>query len=102
MVFGLGKKKEDTAPAAQMSPEAMAMLTQMAQQGGGQQAAPMAPSMPPAGAAQDQQPPASGQLPGQIRGKFRGKFRGRWHHRPAQPCSTSPPALPAPDRPTAT
>ena len=66
MVFGLGKKKEEGAPAAQMSPEAMAMLTQMAQQGGGQQAAPMAPSMPPAGAAQDQQPAASGQIPGQM------------------------------------
>ena len=74
MVFGLGKKKEDTAPAAQMSPEAMAMLTQMAQQGGGQQAAPMAPSMPPAGAAQDQQPPASGQLPGQIPGQIPGQM----------------------------
>ena len=70
MVFGLGKRKEDTAPAAQMSPEAMAMLTQMAQQGGGQQAAPMAPSMPAAGAAQDQQPTASGQLPGQIPGQM--------------------------------
>ena len=74
MVFGLGKKKEDTAPAAQMSPEAMAMLTQMAQQGGGQQAAPMAPSMPAAGAAQDQQPPASGQLPGQIPGQIPGQM----------------------------
>ena len=74
MVFGLGKKKEDTAPAAQMSPEAMAMLTQMAQQGGGKQAAPMAPSMPPAGAAQDQQPPASGQLPGQIPGQIPGQM----------------------------
>ena len=74
MVFGLGKKKEDTAPAAQMSPEAMAMLTQMAQQGGGQQAAPMAPSMPPAGAAQDQQPPASRQLPGQIPGQMPGQM----------------------------
>ena len=93
MVFGLGKKKEDTAPAAQMSPEAMAMLTQMAQQGGGQQAAPMAPSMPAV-----LHRTSSHRLPG----SYPGKFRGRWHHRPAQPCSTSPPALPAPDRPTAT
>ena len=64
MVFGLGKKKEEAAPAAQMSPEAMAMLTQMAQQGGGAQAAPMAPSMPPAGAAPDQQMPAGTVMPG--------------------------------------
>ena len=46
MVFGLGKKKEEQAPApTQMSAEAMAMLTQMAQSGGNAQAAPMAPSM---------------------------------------------------------
>lgn len=46
MVFGLGKKKEEQAPApTQMSAEAMTMLTQMAQQGGNAQAAPMAPSM---------------------------------------------------------
>ena len=77
MVFGLGKKKEEAAPAAQMSPEAMAMLTQMAQQGGGQQAAPMAPSMPPAGAAQDQQPAASGQIPGQIPGQVPGQIPGQ-------------------------
>ena len=69
MAFGLGKKKEEAAPAAQMSPEAMAMLTQMAQQGGGQQAAPMAPSMPPAGAAPDQQAQPAGQLPGQLPGQ---------------------------------
>ena len=49
MVFGLGKKK-DTAPApVQMSPEAMAMLTQLAQAGqaGGAQTPTMAPSMDP-------------------------------------------------------
>ena len=46
MVFGLGKKKEEQAPApAQMSAEAMAMLTQMAQSGGNAQAAPMAPNL---------------------------------------------------------
>ena len=46
MVFGLGKKKEEQAAApTQMSAEAMAMLTQMAQSGGNAQAAPMAPSM---------------------------------------------------------
>ena len=47
MVFGLGKKNEEQAPAPtqQMSAEAMAMLSQMAQQGGNAQAAPMAPSL---------------------------------------------------------
>ena len=51
MVFGLGKKKKEDAPVqAQMSPDAMAMLTQMAQSGGGQ-AQPMAPSMPAPGTA---------------------------------------------------
>ena len=47
MVFGLGKKNEEQAPAPtrQMSAEAMAMLSQMAQQGGNTQAAPMAPSL---------------------------------------------------------
>ena len=72
MAFGLGKKKEEAAPAAQMSPEAMAMLTQMAQQGGGQQAAPMAPSMPPAGAAPDQQAQPASQTPGQLPGQLPG------------------------------
>ena len=53
MVFGLGKKKKEDAPVqAQMSPEAMAMLTQMAQSGGAAQAQPMAPSMPAPGTAQ--------------------------------------------------
>ena len=53
MVFGLGKKKMEDAPVqAQMSPEAMAMLTQMAQSGGAAQAQPMAPSMPAPGTAQ--------------------------------------------------
>lgn len=53
MAFGLGKKKEEQAPApTQMSAEAMAMLTQMAQSGGNAQAAPMAPNM--------QQPPQPG------------------------------------------
>ena len=44
MVFGLGKKNEEQAPAPtqQMSAEAMAMLSQMTQQGGNAQAAPMA------------------------------------------------------------
>lgn len=47
MVFGLGKKNEEQAPAPtqQMSAEAMAMLSQMAQQVGNAQAAPMAPSL---------------------------------------------------------
>ena len=46
MVFGLGKKKEEQAPApTQMSAEAMAMLTQMAQAGDNAQAAPMAPRL---------------------------------------------------------
>jgi hypothetical protein len=42
MVFGLGKKNEEQAPAPtqQMSAEAMTMLSQMAQQGGNAQAAP--------------------------------------------------------------
>ena len=34
MVFGLGKKKQDAPAQAQMSPEAMAMLNQLAQSGG--------------------------------------------------------------------
>ena len=76
MAFGLGKKKEEAAPAAQMSPEAMAMLTQMAQQGGGQQAAPMAPSMPPAGAAPDQQAQPASQTPGQTPGQMPGQMPG--------------------------
>lgn len=51
MVFGLGKKKEEQAPApTQMSAEAMAMLTQMAQSGDNAQAASMAPSMQQPGA----------------------------------------------------
>ena len=53
MVFGLGKKKEEQAPAPtqQMSAEAMTMLSQMAQQGDNAQAAPMAPSLQQPGAA---------------------------------------------------
>ena len=70
MVFGLGKKKEDAAAGAQMSPEAMAMLTQMAQQDGSQQAAPMAPSMPPAGQPAQSPGQSSGQSPGQIPGQM--------------------------------
>jgi len=71
MAFGLGKKKEEAAAAAQLSPEAMAMLTKMAQHDGGQQAAPMAPSMPPAGADQGQIP---GQIPGQVPGQIPGQM----------------------------
>ena len=56
MVFGLGKKKDEAAPAAQMSPEAMTVLTQMAQQDSTQQSAPMAPSMPAEGQPQPGQP----------------------------------------------
>ena len=52
MVFGLGKKKQDAPAQAQMSPEAMAMLNQLAQSGGAAQAQPMAPSMPAPGTAQ--------------------------------------------------
>lgn len=70
MVFGLGKKKEDAAAGAQMSPEAMAMLTQMAQQDGSQQAAPMAPSMPPAGQPAQSPGQSSGQSPGQSPGQM--------------------------------
>ena len=66
MAFGLGKKKEEAAQGTQMSPEAMAMLTQMAQQDGSQQSAPMAPSMPPA----DQPAQAASQIPGQIPGQI--------------------------------
>jgi len=53
MVFGLGKKKEEQAPALtqQMSAEAMTMLSQMAQQGENAQATPMAPSLQQPGAA---------------------------------------------------
>ena len=53
MVFGLGKKKEEQAPAPtqQMSAEAMTMLSQMARQGDNAQAAPMAPSLQQPGAA---------------------------------------------------
>ena len=55
MVFGLGKKKEAQVqaltPTQQMSAEAMTMLTQMAQQGGNAQAAPMAPSLQQQGVA---------------------------------------------------
>ena len=69
MAFGLGKKKEAAAPAAQMSPEAMAMLTEMAQ-GQGQQAAPMAPAMPPAGATPEAQAQMPGQIPGQMPGQM--------------------------------
>lgn len=51
MVFGLGKKKDEAPAQAQMSPEAMAMLAQLAQSGGAAQAQPMAPSMPAPGTA---------------------------------------------------
>lgn len=53
MVFGLGKKNEEQAPSPtqQLSAEAMTMLSQMAQQGGNAQAAPMAPSLQQQGAA---------------------------------------------------
>ena len=51
MAFGLGKKKDDAPAQAQMSPEAMAMLNQLAQSGGGAAAQPMAPSMPAPGTA---------------------------------------------------
>ena len=51
MVFGLGKKKHGAPAQAQMSPEAMAMLAQLAQSGGAAQAQPMAPSMPAPGTA---------------------------------------------------
>ena len=66
MVFGLGKNKQEQAPdpAQQMSAEAMAMLTQMAQQGGTAQAAPMAPSLQqPGEAPQNAAPPAAMQAP---------------------------------------
>lgn len=51
MVFGLGKKKDEAPAQAQMSPEAMAMLNQLAQSGGTAAAQPMAPSMPAPGTA---------------------------------------------------
>ena len=51
-MFGLGKKKDEAPAQAQMSPEAMAMLAQLAQSGGAAQAQPMAPSMPAPGTAQ--------------------------------------------------
>lgn len=55
MVFGLGRKKQEATPAAQISPEAMAMLTQMAQQTADQMASPLAPGMPATGLRQDPQ-----------------------------------------------
>jgi len=73
MAFGFGKKKEEAAQGPQMSPEAMAILTQMAQQDGSQQAAPMAPSMPFAG----QPAQAAGEIPGQISGQIPGHLPGQ-------------------------
>ena len=75
MVFGLGKKEEVQAPAPtqQMSAEAMAMLSQMTQQGGNAQAAPMAPSLQQPGAAPP--PPATGDsgTPDPAQGQGRGR-----------------------------
>ena len=64
MAFGLGKKKEEQAPApTQMSAEAMAMLTQMAQAGDNAQAAPMAPSLDQPAAPGVEAPAAAAAMP---------------------------------------
>jgi len=62
-VFGLGRKKAAGGTAAQMSPEAMAMLTQMAQQDTAPQAAAMAPTIAPAIQPANSATGMSGQIP---------------------------------------